>query len=123
MLGRLKGIPGSGACRWVILKIRDPLEDLPGFAGCAVWTCHVQQVSDYRNNTAGRRVTGGLSNSDIAKAATIGESTVKTHLSSILAKLGLTSRAQIVAHAYESGLLSSWPTNTTPDFLSGGKRP
>lgn len=65
----------------------------------------------------------GLSNSEIARTANIGESTVKSHLSSILAKLGLTSRAQIVAHAYESGLLSSWPTNTAPDFSSGGKRP
>lgn len=47
----------------------------------------------------------GLSNSDIAHSAHIGESTVKTHLSSILTKLGFTSRAQIVAHAYQSGLL------------------
>ncbi len=47
----------------------------------------------------------GLSNSDIAQSAHIGESTVKTHLSSILTKLGFTSRAQIVAHAYQSGLL------------------
>ncbi|TFD08441.1 LuxR family transcriptional regulator [Cryobacterium sp. TMT1-2-2] len=46
----------------------------------------------------------GLSNSDIAHSAHIGESTVKTHLSSILTKLGFTSRAQIVAHAYQSGL-------------------
>lgn len=47
----------------------------------------------------------GLSNNDIAHSAHIGESTVKTHLSSILTKLGFTSRAQIVAHAYQSGLL------------------
>ncbi|WP_241988586.1 helix-turn-helix transcriptional regulator [Cryobacterium sp. TMT1-3] len=47
----------------------------------------------------------GLSNSDIAHSAHIGESTVKTHLSSILTKLGFTSRAQIVAHAYQSRLL------------------
>ena len=47
----------------------------------------------------------GLSNHDIAQSAHIGESTVKTHLSSILTKLGFTSRAQIVAHAYQSGLL------------------
>ena len=47
----------------------------------------------------------GLSNNDIAHSAHIGQSTVKTHLSSILTKLGFTSRAQIVAHAYQSGLL------------------
>ena len=51
----------------------------------------------------------GLSNSDIAQSAHIGESTVKTHLSSILTKLGFTSRSQIVAHAYRNGLLRSSP--------------
>jgi DNA-binding NarL/FixJ family response regulator len=45
-----------------------------------------------------------LSNADVARAAHIEESTVKTHLSSILAKLGLTSRVQLVVFAYESGL-------------------
>ena len=56
----------------------------------------------------------GLSNSDIAQSAHIGESTVKTHLSSILTKLGFTSRAQIVAHAYQSGLLRSSPAIGMP---------
>jgi DNA-binding NarL/FixJ family response regulator len=56
----------------------------------------------------------GLSNSDIAQRAHIGESTVKTHLSSILTKLGFTSRAQIVAHAYQSGLLRSSPAIDVP---------
>jgi len=35
----------------------------------------------------------------------IGETTVKSHIRSILAKLSLTSRVQIVAHAHENGLL------------------
>ncbi|RNE66797.1 response regulator [Cryobacterium tepidiphilum] len=47
----------------------------------------------------------GLSNADIAQTAYIGETTVKRHIRSILAKLSLTSRVQIVAHAYEHGLL------------------
>ena len=47
----------------------------------------------------------GLSNADIAQAAYISEATVKSHIRSILAKLSLTSRVQIVAHAYENGLL------------------
>ena len=47
----------------------------------------------------------GLSNADIAQTAYISEATVKSHLRSILAKLSLTSRVQIVAHAYENGLL------------------
>jgi DNA-binding CsgD family transcriptional regulator len=51
-------------------------------------------------------VARGLSNSEVAAAASIGESTVKTHLSSILTKLGLTSRSQIVVYAYENGIAS-----------------
>lgn len=51
----------------------------------------------------------GLSNGNIARLAHIGESTVKTHLSSILSKLGLNSRAQIVAHAYQNELLRPPP--------------
>jgi DNA-binding NarL/FixJ family response regulator len=49
----------------------------------------------------------GLRNSEIAAAAFVSETTVKTHVSSILAKLDLRSRAQIVVHAYENRLLSS----------------
>ena len=47
----------------------------------------------------------GLSNADIAQTAYISAATVKSHIRSILAKLSLTSRVQIVAHAYENGLL------------------
>lgn len=49
----------------------------------------------------------GLRNGEIAAAAFISETTVKTHISSILAKLDLRSRAQIVVHAYENRLLTS----------------
>ena len=47
----------------------------------------------------------GLSNADIATTAFISETTVKSHISSILTKLGMTSRVQLVAHAYENGLI------------------
>ncbi|WP_105033565.1 response regulator [Cryobacterium aureum] len=47
----------------------------------------------------------GLSNSDIATTAFISETTVKSHVSSIFSKLTLSSRLQIVAFAYENGLL------------------
>jgi len=47
----------------------------------------------------------GLSNADIAESAFIGETTVKSHISSILAKLELASRLQLVAHAYSNHLV------------------
>jgi DNA-binding NarL/FixJ family response regulator len=49
-------------------------------------------------------MAGGLSNEEIAERARISRATVKTHVSNILAKLGLTSRLQIVVWAYEHGL-------------------
>lgn len=47
----------------------------------------------------------GLSNTEIAESAYIGETTVKSHISSILAKLELESRLQLVAHAYDHHLV------------------
>lgn len=47
----------------------------------------------------------GLGNAEIGRTAFISEATVKTHIRSILAKLGLATRVQLVAFAYENGLV------------------
>ena len=58
-------------------------------------------------------VARGLSNQEIGERLHLGYGTVKTHVSHLLTKLDCRDRAQLVMHAYESGL-------AVPDRLRAG---
>jgi DNA-binding NarL/FixJ family response regulator len=58
-----------------------------------------------------RLLAKGYANKEIAQALVIGEKTVKTHVSNILSKLGVTSRTQAALYAARIGLVEN---------LSGG---
>ena len=54
-----------------------------------------------------RLLAKGRSNKEIASDLTVGEKTVKTHVSSILSKLGVASRTQAALYAVRMGLASN----------------
>ena len=57
-----------------------------------------------------RLIADGLSNIEIGRQLYISETTVKTHVTHILAKLGLRDRVQAVVLAYQTGLFEKRAT-------------
>jgi DNA-binding NarL/FixJ family response regulator len=51
------------------------------------------------------QIASGRSNTEIAKQLFVSEPTVKTHVTRLLAKLGLRDRVQVAIYAYEHGIV------------------
>ncbi|MEU8799084.1 response regulator transcription factor [Spirillospora sp. NPDC048819] len=79
------------------LPDRDELQDLPP-----------QPLTD-REQDVLRLLAGGYANREIAGALHLAEGTVKNHVSSLLAKLGVRDRTRAVMKALHHGLLSGTP--------------
>jgi DNA-binding NarL/FixJ family response regulator len=56
-----------------------------------------------------RLIAGGRSNQEISADLHVGVATVKTHVNSLFAKLGVRDRAQAVAYAYRHGIVTTPP--------------
>ncbi len=66
-----------------------------------------------------RLLVTGISNKEIAKALGISEGTVKTHVSNILFRLDVQSRAQASAIALAKGISAPPPTISSPPVPPG----
>ncbi len=74
-----------------------PAGNQPDGAGLATLTQRERETLDL--------IVRGLTNTEIAETFVVSETTVKTHVSRVLMKLGVRDRVHAVIYAYESGLV------------------
>lgn len=115
-----RDITGSCLVKTVELAFRAGLLCLPGaFKKMAIRTEWIVDIGELKNCLPNsgeyltrremevlRLMAGNFSNREIANKLYISEPTVKTHVSSILRKLGQSNRAQAIVYSYKIGLLN-----------------
>lgn len=98
ILGRGEGLLSPQVTRRVIARFASTT---PTFAASTATT----ELTEREHDTL-LCLARGLTNAEIAAELFISAETVKTHVSNILAKLGLRDRISAVIWAYEHGLIS-----------------
>jgi DNA-binding NarL/FixJ family response regulator len=74
-------------------------------SGATKWERSLAELTDREADVLTLLATG-CSNQDVSEQLYIGMETVKTHIRSILSKLGAKNRTQAVVIAYESGFVA-----------------
>lgn len=83
------------------VSLRLEMEDRPATAGRDLAKALTRRELDVLH-----AVAKGYTNAEIARTMTLSESTVKSHIQNLLAKLGQPNRAGAVALAYEAGVIA-----------------
>ncbi|MFR0356219.1 response regulator transcription factor [Streptomyces sediminimaris] len=94
-------------------EARSSLHHLPDEGPSASATCLVAALTP-RESEVIVLLAQGKSNAEIAEKMSVSTATVRSHVHHLLRKLGVGTRAQAVAVAYESGLISALGRNSIP---------